>query len=189
MDAGSVTDYVLAHIPEIILLIGGMAALLVVYTYVKNESSMKYKFMMVLGLVFGALMIALSVSSYTNWERFPAALIILTGFALVIRPFREVHFALIGALLIMALAYLFLGDLAGTQLEVLAEGWPRIIAAFILGAVAYMIMNFVEAIVKLIGKLLNWWPLLLVLAIVCIIESVLMFSGYGSLYDFVTGSQ
>ena len=189
MSMEQTTDFVHSHIPELLLLIGGIIALLIVYTYIKDNSSKKYKAAMLLGVIFGIVMIYLSISSYSGWSMFAAVVIAITGFALVIRPFREVHFAVIGALLVIVLAYIFLGGLAGTLLDFLAGGWPRAIAAFVLGAVAYMIMSFAEAIIKLFGKLFNWWPFLLILALICIVESVLMFMGYGSLYDFVTGGQ
>ncbi len=189
MDAETVTDFIYSHVPELILLVGGLIALLIVYTYIKDEMSMKYKVSMAFGVLFGILMIVLCVSSYAGWDMFPAVVIAITGFTLVIRPFREVHFAAIGALLVMVLVYVFLGGTAGTALEFVASGWPRIIAALVIGAVAYMIMNFVESIIKIFGKLLNWWPFLLVLALICIVEALLMLLGYGSLYDFVTGGQ
>ena len=190
MDTASVTDFFKEYyVPEVILLIGGLIALLIVYTYIKDNSSKKYKLFIVLGVIFGALMILLSISSFTEWKLFPAVLIVITGFTLVIRPFRDVHFAVIGALLVMVLAYIFIGSLTGTALEFLTEQWPRIIVAFVLGAITYMILHFAEAIVKLFGKLFNWWPFLLLLALVCIVEAALMFLGYGSLYDFVTGGK
>ncbi|MDR2698279.1 MAG: hypothetical protein LBB30_01200 [Candidatus Methanoplasma sp.] len=189
MGIESITDFISANIPEVVLFVGGVIALLIVYAYLKDKHSTMYKVFMALGVVFGALMIFLSVSTYTEWELFPAVVIAVTGFTLVIRPFREVHFAVIGALLIMVLVYLFLGGLAGTDLDFLATGWVRVIVAFVIGAVAFMIMSFAEAIFKLFGKLFNWWPLLLVLALICIVESLLMFYGYGSLYDFVTGGK
>ncbi|MCL2032862.1 MAG: hypothetical protein FWG96_06310 [Methanomassiliicoccaceae archaeon] len=187
MDAESITDFISAHAPEIMLMVGGLIALLIVFSYVKDKHSKKYKVFMGLGLIFGVIMIAMVISSYAEWNLFAAVLIAVAGFTLVIRPFREVHFAVIGALLVMVLVYVLLGSLMGTGLEFLAEGWPRVIVAFVAGAIVYMILHFAEAIVKLFGKLFNWWPLLLVLALVCIIESILMFTGYGSLYDFVTG--
>jgi len=189
METQAVMDFINAHVPEIILLIGGLIALSVVYTYVKNSASGKYKAAMALGVVFGALMVFLSITSYASWEMFVSAVIAVTGFTLMIRPFRDVHFAAIGALLVMVLVYIFIGGLAGTQLDFIAQGWPRVIVAFVIGAIAYMIMNFAEAIIKLFGKLLNWWPFLLVLALICIVESLLMFFGYGSLYGLVAGGQ
>ncbi|MDR1954469.1 MAG: hypothetical protein LBP82_00760 [Candidatus Methanoplasma sp.] len=189
MDTESITDFISAHIPELILLIGGIIALLIVYAYLKDKDSKKYKVFMAFGVLFGVLMIFLCISTYTSWDFFASIVIIITGFTLVIRPFREVHFAVIGALLIMVLVYVLLGGLADTGLSFLAEGWPRIRAAFVVGAIAFMIMNFVESLVKLFGKLFNWWPLLLVLALICIVESILIFTGYGSLYDFITGGK
>lgn len=189
MDIGSVTDFVHSHVSEIALLVGGLIALLIVYMYIKDGASKKYKASMVLGVIFGVVMIFLSLSSYTDWKVFDAVLIAVMGFTLMIRPFRDVHFAIIGALLVMVLAYIFLGGLSGTVLDILADSWPRIIAAFLIGAVVYMILGFAEAIVKLFGKLFNWWPFLLVLALVCILEAILLFMGYGSLYSILTGSQ
>ena len=189
MDTGSITDFISANLPEVLLFVGGIIALLIVYAYLKDKHSTKYKILMAFGVIFGALMIFLSVSTYTEWELFPAVVIAVTGFTLVIRPFREVHFAVIGALLVMVLVYVFLGGLAGTDFDFLSAGWVRIGAAFAAGAVVFMLMSFAEGLVKLFGKLFNWWPLLLVLALICIVESVLMFYGYGSLYDFVTGGK
>ena len=110
------------------------------------------------------------------------------GFALLIRPFREVHFAVLFALFVMVLAYILLGDLAGSEVydidvSFLAEGWPRIIITVVAGAIAYMITNFAEAIIKLFAKLLNWWPLLFVLGIICVVEGISVYMGYGSIYE------
>jgi len=189
MEIQQVSESISAHIPELILLLGGLIALAIVYTYRKNDLSVKYKAAMAVGVLFGAVMIFLCVSSYTTWNMFTAVVIAVMGFTLVIRPFREVHFAVIGALLVMVLAYIFIGALAGTMLDFMAQTWPRIIVAFVLGAVAYMILGFAESIIKLFGKLFNWWPFLLVLALICIVESVLMLCGHGSLYDMFAGGQ
>jgi len=189
MAMGSVTDFAHSHVSEITLLIGGLIALLIVYMYVRDGASAKYKAFMALGVICGVVMIFLSLTSYTNWKIFDAVLIAVLGFTLAIRPFRDVHFAIIGALLVMVLVYIFLGGLSGTALDILAGGWPRIIAAFVIGAVVYMILSFAEAIVKLFGKLFNWWPFLLVLALICIVEAILLFSGYGSIYNLLTGGQ
>jgi len=186
MDTSSITDYVTEHIPEFVLLVGGLIALMIVITYVKNESSKKYKLFMALGFIFGIGMIVLCISSYAEWPWFASVVIAVAGFTMVIRPFRNISFAAVLAILIMVLAYIFLGELDGTLLEFMASGWPRIIIAFILGAIAFMITNFAESIIKLFGKLFNWWPLLLVLGLVCITEAIMMLAGYGSLYDLFT---
>lgn len=48
-----------------------------------------------------------------------------------------------------------------------------------------MVSNFTEAIVKLVGKIPNWWPLLLVLGLVCIVEICMIYLDYGSILDYI----
>ena len=194
MDATDVTSWVDSHLPETMLLIGGLLAILIVISYVKNKESWTYKLLKLLGVVFGVIMLYEAMTMYGTWRMATSIFVTVAGFALVIRPFREVHFAVIFALMVMVLVYIGLGGLDGymlfdsVDLSFLATGWPRIIAAFLCGAVVYMIFNFAEAIVKLFGKVLNWWPLLFVLGLVCIVEAALMYMGYGSILDYIDTS-
>ncbi len=177
--------------PETLLLIGGIVALLIVLTYVKDKDSKKYKLMVFLGLVFGIVMAYEAVSAFGDWRMSTAVIILLAAFALIIRPFRDVHFAVIISALVMCIIYVALAGLNGfvlagnIDLTSLSTGWPRVIVAFLGGAVVYMVLNFAEALVKMVGKLLNWWPLLLVLSLICIAEAVLMLTGNGSVGNYI----
>ncbi len=46
-----------------------------------------------------------------------------------------------------------------------------------------MITNFIEEIIKLFGKILNWWPFLLMIGLLCMAEGIMVFLGYGSVYE------
>lgn len=195
METSDIASWVGEHLPETLLLIGGLLAIAIVACYVKDKDSTKYKFMVALGLVFGAIMALEAMAFYGEWRMVTSVLVAVAAFTLIIRPFREVHFSVIIALLVMVLAYLALDGLNGYMLfdnvdmTFLSEGWPRLIVAFLIGALVYMVLNFAEALVKLVGKVLNWWPLLLVLGLVCITEAVCMLMGYGSISDYIdTGS-
>lgn len=179
----TLTDLASAHVPEILLLVAGFLSLFIVYEYRKNELSKTYKFAMFLGLVAGVAIILCSLSAYTAWPLSTAILVAVTGFALIIRPFREIQIALIVSIFIMVVVYILLGGLAGGDFDALASGWPRIIAAFVLGALVYLLTHFLESIILLFGKLLNWWPFLAILSVLCIIEAVLILSGNGTLGD------
>ena len=87
--------------------------------------------------------------------------------------------------MVMVVAYLLLGGITQEPFNVLATGWPRIIASFIAGAIAYMLLNFAEAIVMFVAKFLNAWPVLIVLAVICIVEAVCVYMGYDSVYDMI----
>jgi len=185
MDLESIFSLMRDNPAETALLVGGIVALLVVLTYKSNEDGLGYKFMVLVGLIAGVMMVCLAMNSFADWTMFLSLLVSLLGFTLVIRPFRNVNFSIIIAILVMVSAYIMLESLGGTMLEVLSEGIPRIIAAVVIGGLVYSILHFVESVVKLVGKILNWWPLLLILAFVCIIESLLMIYGEGSVYDYI----
>ena len=195
METTDISSWIGDHLPETLLLIGGLLAILIVACYVKDKESGKYKLSMALGLVFGVIMALEAMAFYGEWRMVTSVLVALAAFALIIRPFRDVHFAVIIALLVMVLVYLGLEGFNGymladtIDLTVISEGWPRVIVAFLVAALVYGILNFAEALVKLVGKVLNWWPLLLVLGIVCVVEAVFMLMGYGSISDYIdTGS-
>lgn len=194
METTEIASWIEMHLPETMLFVGGILAILIVICYVRDKDSLKYKFTMFLGLIFGVIMLYEAMTMYGEWRMVTSVIVAVAGFALVIRPFREVHFAVIFALMVMVLVYIAFGGFEGYMLfdsidmTFLSDGWPRIIAAFLCGAVVYMVLNFAEAIVKLFGKVLNWWPLLLVLGIICVLEAGFMYMGYGSIMDYIDTS-
>lgn len=194
METTEIASWIEMYLPETMLFVGGILAILIVICYVRDKDSLKYKFTMFLGLIFGVIMLYEAMTMYGEWRMVTSVIVAIAGFALVIRPFREVHFAVIFALMVMVLVYIAFGGFEGYMLfdsidmTFLSDGWPRIIAAFLCGAVVYMVLNFAEAIVKVFGKILNWWPLLFVLGIICVIEAGFMYMGYGSIMDYIDTS-
>jgi hypothetical protein len=172
------------HVPEIFLAVVGIVAILIVYTYLKDKDGSYYKLMTLIGVIAGVAMVALCLTSSLKTSTGTTIIVAVTCFALIIRPFRDVHFSLIIALLVMVVAYVLLGSLTG-DLAVLATGWYRIGVAFLAGAIVYMLLGFLQALVQLFGKLLNAWPLLLILGVICITEAACVYFGYGSVYDMI----
>ena len=191
MDSSDITSWIDANLPETILLVGGLLAILIAVFYAKDKDSWKYKGMMVLGFLFGLLMAVEAITTYGEWRLVTSIFVAVAAFALIIRPFREVHFAIILSFFVMVIIYIAMGQFNGYMLfdqfdlTMLSEGWPRIIVAFVAGAFVYMITNFAEGIVKMFGKLLNFWPILLILGLLCIVEAFLMLTGNGSIADYI----
>ncbi len=185
-----VPEWVTGYLAPIVLLLGGIMALLIVATYLKDKESMTYKLMVGLGLVLGVAMVFLAVTEGYNAQKYTLILIAVAAFALIIRPFRDAHIAVIIALFVMAVIYIALGGLAGTEvagfdLSFLASGWPRIIVAFVIAGLIFAILKFAEEIVQMFGKLFNFWPILLILGLLCIAEAVCQYMGYGSIFDYI----
>ncbi|MDD4708714.1 MAG: hypothetical protein RBQ96_02835 [Candidatus Methanomethylophilaceae archaeon] len=188
MDADAIIASLKDHSPEIVLVIGGLIAIFIVYLYLKDDGSTKYKFTVFLGLAAGVAMIYIAAVTWSGLALATAIIVAVGGFALVIRPFREVHFSVILALFVMVVVYILLGELDGTMIygidiSFLASGYVRIAIALIAGAIVYMITNFIEEIIRLFGKILNWWPFLLIIGLICLAEGAIVFLGYGSVYE------
>ena len=194
MGTETIESWFNSNVPETILMIGGILALLIVIMYLKGKESLKYKFLVLLGLIFGVIMASEAVVFYGQWELVTSVIVSIAAFTLIIRPFRDVHVAALMSLFVMVIIYLAMGDLNGAMLfdsidlTPLSEGWPRFVVAFIIGSMVYMIANFAEAIVMLFGKLFNCWPMLGLLGLVCIVEAIFMFMGYGSIMDYIDTS-
>lgn len=187
MDSAELTTWASDNLPQLILLIGGLLAVCIAITYVKDKDSLKYKSLMFIGVLFGIFMAIEAVTSYGVWMQVTSIFVAVAAFTLIIRPFRDVHVAALIGLLIMVVAYIWLGGLtevSGYDVSFLAENPVRAIVAFLLGAVIYGILNFAEAIVKIFAKLFNWWPFLFLIGCICIAEAVFMFMGYGSVTDY-----
>ena len=188
MEADAIIASLKEHSPEIVLVIGGLIAIFIVYLYLKDDGSTKYKFMVFLGLVAGVAMIYIAAVTWSGLALATAIIVAVAGFSLVIRPFREVHFSAIMALFVMVIVYILIGDLDGStvygiDVSFLASGYVRIAIALIAGAIVYMITNFIEELIKLFGKILNWWPFLLMIGLLCMAEGIMVFLGYGSVYE------
>ena len=188
MEADAIIASLKEHSPEIVLVIGGLIAIFIVYLYLKDDGSAKYKFTVFLGLVAGVAMIYIAAVNWSGLALATAIIVAVGGFALIIRPFREVHFSVILALFVMVVVYILLGELDGTMIygidiSFLASGYVRIAIALIAGAIVYMITNFIEEIIRLFGKILNWWPFLLMIGLLCMAEGIIVFLGYGSVYE------
>lgn len=188
MDTDAIIASIKDHSPELVLVIGGLIAIFIVYSYLRDDTSGTYKFMMFLGLIAGVAMIYIAAVSWSGLALATAIIVAIGGFALVIRPFREVHFLVILALFVMVIVYILLGELEGSlvygiDVSFLARGYVRIGIAFVIGAIVYMMTNFAEEMIRLFGKVLNWWPLLLILGIICAAEGISVYLGYGSVYE------
>lgn len=171
-------------VAEAVLLAAGLIALLIVAAYRKDKDSGKYKALMILGFLIGVGVVAAGALYYKEWSTFDAALIFVAAFALVIRPFRKVEIAIIAAIIVMISTYLYLGTLTGDW-EVLADGTPRIVVTIVAGAFVYMILNFIEKLADLVGFILNLWPVLALLGIICLAEAVLLIVNGTSLFDYI----
>lgn len=180
------------HTAEICLAIMGAITLAMLYAYREDREAMPYKTMVSLGVLYALFMAQVISTVETGWSK--GTMIVCTAmcFALIIRPLRNIRIDVITGLIAMVWAYTVLGTLAGTvvgptriDLEFLSYGVPRIVMSVAIGATVYMVMGFASGVVQLFGKILNTWPILVLMSDWCIIESMLLIAGYESLYEII----
>ncbi|NLL94911.1 MAG: hypothetical protein GX224_04055 [Thermoplasmatales archaeon] len=179
LDWDAITETFMANNgPEILLALIGLLAVSVAVLRIKDgEDGNKYRLAMILGTLVSVLMVYILIVLDLTWTTATLIIVAVACFALIIRPFRKVHFAVILGLMVVCVVYIYLGSLVGF-FEPLSTGWPRIIVAFVAGGLCYAIFNFAEAIIDLVGGILNFVPILFILGLICIAEAVcLIYTG------------
>ena len=169
----------------VILGIGGAIAIILAMLYVRDKNSIIYKLMVLGGLITGICLAVVCFTTYGIMETYTTVIVAVAAFTLIIRPFREIHFALLFSLLVMVIVYILLGTLQGGTFDVLGTGWGRVIIAVVAGAIVFMLTNFIESLIKMVGKLLNWWPILMLLGAVCLMEAIAVYSGHSSIINWL----
>ena len=180
------------HIPEILLLLMGVVALVIVWYYKTDKESGLYKALVIAGVVMGAFMIYVALAVDTGWDKGTMYILVLASFTLIVRPFKDVNIAAIIGLIVAIWVYLLLPD-AVADIEApfdfikpIGEGIPRIVVSIVAGGFVYMILQFIQAVVMLFGKIFNAWPFLMVIGIWCIVEAIFLLMGYNSTWDYIT---
>ena len=180
------------NVPEICLLLMGVVALVIVGYYRSDKDSGLYKAMVAVGVITGIFLVVVAVMAETSWSKGTLLVVTVASFALITRPIKDVNIAAIIGLVVAIWVYLILPDAVSDLnspfefLEVLGEGIPRIIVAVVAGGIVFTILQFIQALVMLFGKIFNAWPFLLVIGIWCIVESIFLMMGYNSTSDYIS---
>lgn len=179
------------NVPEILLILMGVIALVIVGYYKDDKDSSMYKLVMVLGVAIAAFMIYVAVAIDTGWSKGTLIVLTVACFTLIIRPIKDVNIAVIIGLIVAVWVYLILPGLVGDVqepfdfIQVIGSGMPRLIVSIVAGAMVFTILQFIQAVVQLFGKILNAWPFLAVIGIWCIVEAIFLLMGYQSTYDYI----
>ena len=168
-----------------------LIALVIVAYYRDDKDSATYKLVMILGVAIAVFMIYVAVAIDTGWSKGTLIILTVACFTLIVRPIKDVNIAVIIGLIVAVWVYLLLpGLVADVQapfefIKAIGEGIPRLIVSIVAGAAVYMILQFIQAVIMLFGKILNAWPFLAIIGIWCIVEAVFLLMGYASTYDFI----
>jgi len=179
------------NVPEILLLVMGVVALAIVIGYREDKDSALYKVLVLIGVLTGAFLVYVAMAVDTGWSKGTLIVLTVAAFTLIVRPIKDVNIAAVIGLIVAVWVYLMLPDLVADIQEpfdfikVIGDGVPRIIVSIFAGAMVFMVLQFIQALVMLFGKIFNAWPFLLIIGIWCIVEAVFLLMGYNSTYDYI----
>ena len=180
------------NVPEILLILMGVIALVIVGYYKDDKDSSTYKLVMILGVAIAIFMIYVAMAVDTGWSKGTLIVLTVACFTLIVRPIKDVNIAVIIGLIVAVWVYLILPGLVGDVqepfdfIQVIGSGIPRLIVSIVAGAMVFTILQFIQAVVQLFGKILNAWPFLAVIGIWCIVEAIFLLLGYNSTYDYIS---
>ncbi len=166
-------------VPEVILGLGGLLAFLMAFRYMRAGGGLAYRLKTLLGVIGGLVMMvtvyALQAHATGEWSVISMALLGVTGFALFFRPFRTMNLAVILAIVAAVGLYLFLGTLTDPAWEFLTDDVIRAVIALAAAVIIFTAMRFVQELITFVSKIVNAWPILLLLGLLCMGEAAALY--------------
>lgn len=171
---GALTDYRMA----ILLMVVGLVCITIAKNYVDNPKSMSYRWSVLVGVFTGLLLGAFTVLQYSvgTWSN---GMIILMGavmFALVFRPIMYANMAL-GITTIIFLTLYIGAQLVLPHLIDLITLLGLFLAVYFICVLVYTLLHLAESGLEFAARLLNAWPVIAGLGILCIVEAALLITG------------
>ena len=135
------------------------------------------------GFFVGILVIVTGAAAWqaqtTNIDNYTAALFIIAGLALMLKPIKDFPWAALIGLIAGSLcagAVYFFFPLPETVFGI-GSIWIYIAIFLIPAVIVYMVFKFIEDVLKMVGTILGSRPITFIIGIVCIAQGVLLLIG------------
>ena len=164
---------------SIILILGGVAAAAWLLERTVKPLSWLVKVISFLGFFIGVLLL---ITATGMWEPMPDVytqyLLIATGFALILKPIKDIPWAALIALIVggVCAGYIFLYVPLPDTVFGIASTWIYLILFLVPTLMVYTFFKFIEDLLRLVGFLLASKPVAIILGLVCILQGVLLFA-------------
>ena len=166
-------------IVSLILILGGVAAASWLLERTVKPLSWIVKAISFLGFFIGIILL---ITSTGMWESMPDVytqyLLIVTGFALILKPIKDIPWAALIALIVggVCAGYIFLYVPLPETVFGIASTWIYLILFLVPTLMVYTFFKFIEDLLRLVGFLLASRPVAIILGLICILQGVLLFT-------------
>lgn len=174
-----------------ILILGGVVAASWLLERTASPLSWLMKSASFFGFFVGVLLMVTAAVAYSA----PALdvgtryLLIATGLALILKPVKDVPWAALIALLVggVCAGYVFLYlSVPGTVFGI-SSMWIYLAAFFVPALLVYLLLKFIEDVLRLIGTILASKPVAITLGLICIAQGILLLLFDKSLFTIFFG--
>lgn len=162
-------------IPALALLVGGLLSIAIALYGHRDDSywdEVGTIFAFVLGIGILVMAFVVGTEHVVNW--LTLVIIVVLAVTLFLKPLREIPWAAVIGMIVGAFAaYLASQFLPATVFGI--DQWIVLVVIFlIVGAIVHGIFHFLEDVLTIAGKVLDWKPVMVLIGLVSIAEGILL---------------
>jgi len=141
------------------------------------------------GFFVGILLLVTAAAAWSMqaWDTGTRYLLIVTGLALFLKPLKDIPWAALIGLVVGGLCAgsVFLFYPLPETVSGISSTWVYLVIFFIPALLVYVVLKFVEDVLRLIGTILASKPVSIVLGLICIAQGILLKFFEQSLFDIL----
>jgi len=176
------SDMTMGYYPVVLLIATGLLCTLVAKTYLDNPKQAAYRLSVLMGIVLAPILALYCVVQYLigDWGTVAIAFCAVASFTLALRPVLKWNIAFTISALVAIIIYYAISLFVSGLIEFTGVSGLILISAAV-SVLVFHILSMTEAGLEVVGRILNAWPIIMVIGLVAIVEGVAIFLGASAL--------
>ena len=172
------SDMTMGYYPVVLLIATGLLCTLIAKTYLDNPKQAAYRLSVLMGIVLAPILALYCVVQYLigDWGTVAIAFCAVASFTLALRPVLKWNIAFTISALVAILIYYTISIFVSGPIEFTGVSGLILISAAV-SVLVFHILSMTEAGLEAVGRILNAWPILMVIGFVAIAEGVAIIMG------------
>lgn len=176
------SDMTTGYYPIALLITTGLLCTLIAKTYVDNPKQAAYRLSVLMGIILAPILALYCVVQYLigDWGTVAIAFCAVASFTLALRPVLKWNIAFAISLLVAIIIYYSISIFVSGLIEFTGVSGLILISAAV-SVLVFHLLSMTEAGLEAVGRILNAWPILMVIGLVAIVEGIAILLGYSAL--------
>ena len=175
-------DMVTGYFPIVLLMTTGLLCTLIAKTFLDNPKQMAYRLAVLMGIILAPILALYCVVQYLigDWGTVAIAFCAIASFTLALRPVLKWDIAFAISALVAVGIYYAISIFVSGLIEFTGVSGLILISAAV-SVLVFHLLSMTEAGLEAVGRILNAWPILMVIGLVAIAEGVALILGTSAL--------